>query len=513
MKIRLGWIPAHFYIFLSALALYVFSLQQNFSAAHDSITYLNNISSGKNLFHPHHLFYNYIARSWLVFWQTLFPSARDYIVIEMLSAIFGSASVAVCYLFLRKRASVSGIYASLAVSVIAFSYGLWSYSSNIEVYAPPLFFSLLVLYQVTSVTLTERKVFATALYTVAAILFHQVHALLAIVVILQLVRRFHGAAFIRVLTLYVLPVLVFVSAAYLFIAFYVEGIADFKGFIDWATLYAHGHDYWRAPGLTSLGLAATGLLHAFFGGHYLFKLPIQQVTNTILNNHNLADEHFLIRHLSQWQAVILLLLMLVVLIFMLGNSIRFFLSRSYRTKQFLPLLHALALYSCFFFFWMPENLEFWIFQSILFWVLVFASGPREKTVKRDFRMVGIVAASMFIVNYTGSILWLQDRDNDWYYSAVQPIIPIATLQDLVVVKDPWIMGDYVHRFVTSKQPADTNKLEDEIQLIMKSGARIFVINAQDSNSVKSKAVDEVLHNYSDRSSLFSDKAPRIYLIR
>src|SRR6476620_4049959 len=101
MKIRPGSIPAHFYIFLSALALYIFSLQQNFSAAHDSITYLNNIGSGKNLFHPHHLLYNFIAHYWLVFWQTIFPSARDYIVIEILSAIFGSACIAVCYLFLR----------------------------------------------------------------------------------------------------------------------------------------------------------------------------------------------------------------------------------------------------------------------------------------------------------------------------------------------------------------------------------------------------------------------------
>src|SRR4051812_6084757 len=103
MKFQLGRIPAQYFVFFSSLALFLFSLQRNFSAAHDSITYLNHIAEGTDLFHPHHLLYNLLARAWLLVGKFIFPGAADYIIIEMLSAIFGSGIVTTCFLFFRNR--------------------------------------------------------------------------------------------------------------------------------------------------------------------------------------------------------------------------------------------------------------------------------------------------------------------------------------------------------------------------------------------------------------------------
>jgi hypothetical protein len=179
MKLRLGRIPAHYYIFLSSLAVFLFSLQRNFSAAHDSITYLSHIAEGNHLFHPHHLLYNLVGRGWLLTGRFLFPRATDYILIEMLSAVFGSAVLTTCFLFFRNRAKLPAGFSSVATAVIAFSYGLWSYSTNIEVYAPPTFFSLLVLYTITSPVVNNSKLLQAALYMAFAILLHQVHVIVA----------------------------------------------------------------------------------------------------------------------------------------------------------------------------------------------------------------------------------------------------------------------------------------------------------------------------------------------
>ena len=66
---------SYFFIYFSVLGLYLFSLQNNFSASHDAITYLNHITKGENLFHPHHLLYNAIVNVWLNVWHFIFPSS------------------------------------------------------------------------------------------------------------------------------------------------------------------------------------------------------------------------------------------------------------------------------------------------------------------------------------------------------------------------------------------------------------------------------------------------------
>ncbi|HSB92377.1 MAG TPA: hypothetical protein VLC28_04635, partial [Flavitalea sp.] len=442
MKLRLGRIPAHYFIFFSSLAVFLFSLQRNFSAAHDSITYLNHISEGNNLFHPHHLLYNFTARGWLLIGRLLMPAGSDYIIIEMLSALFGSALLTICYLFFRRRASLSATLSSLATVVIAFSYGVWSYSTNIEVYAMPTFFSILVLYTITNPVLGDRKLVEAGLYTTLAILFHQVHVLLLAVAIFYLARRLPRDRQTSIVTRYFAPVMLLTGIIYLFVAFQFESVQNISEFLSWATLYAHGHDYWRSPSITSLFLAATGFVRSLFGGQFLFRFSFSSDSSgKLFQGHNLADEQYLVRDLHQWQAVLLTVVMLIGLFTILSLLIQWVRHRWYTNELLRPIQYTFIVYSCFFLLWMPENLEFWILQSVLFWMLLFSPTAGES--KQARIKAGIIAASLFIVNYGGSIFWLLDKKNDWYYSAVQPLIPTATNADLVISKDPWIMNDYV----------------------------------------------------------------------
>jgi hypothetical protein len=199
---------------------------------------------------------------------------------------------------------------------------------------------------------------------------------------------------------------------------------------------------------------------------------------------------------------------------MLKFVIEYFRNRSYRNEVLRPLQYAFIIYSCFFFFWMPENLEFWIFQSILFWVILFSSTSPVATKKRNTQ-AAIIASCLFIVNYGGSIFWLQDKKNDWYYSAVQPLIPTTTSSDLVISKDPWIMDDYVRHFTDSRLPQsqDPKNLLIDIEQTLQAGKRVFVINGQEPQSSQASRLDSTLQAYSMRIKLFSPDIPRIYVIR
>jgi|ADGO01.1.fsa_nt_gi hypothetical protein len=165
------------FVYLLFFIFFLFTLASNFSGPHDSIGYLNGIAYGSGLFHQHHLLYHFITHYWLVAVKAVIPGVADYYLVEAFTALWGSASLAVAYCILRNRFAQPVGLSLAAISVIAFSYGMWFYSVNIEVYAPPMFFLLAALYILSDPAFGQRDVWKVALLHSAAILFHQVHIL------------------------------------------------------------------------------------------------------------------------------------------------------------------------------------------------------------------------------------------------------------------------------------------------------------------------------------------------
>lgn len=515
MKHSLGRIPAHFYIFFSALALYLFSLQNNFSAAHDSITYLNSIVSGKDLFHPHHILYNFTARLWFLFLRFLFPAISDHLAIESLSAIAGSGVLVLCYLFFTRRFRLTATYSCIATAAIAFSYGVWSYSSNIEVYAPAIFFALLVIYRITKAGLDNRYVYVTAVYHALAILFHQVHVLLLVVVFLQLRQALPSRNFPKAISYYLLIVGAIVLYGYGIAGFGFSGVKDLPGFIDWATLYAHGNGYWRSFSLGSFVLVLIGFSHAVIGGQYLLRLPF----NTPLNSnrflaHNLADEKFLVQSLTSWQTIALLVITLLLLAAIGMGVYQVYRKWQKRDLLYRPFFWALLLYSIFFFFWMPENLEFWIFQSVVFWLILFSKAYDPLRKNRSIGLASFISAALFVINFFGSLLWLQDIEKDLYYTRVQKVMPVVRSNDLVLPKEPWILADYLRRFTPARLPVNykRNTVIAEVNRTLGWGGRVFIFTDENPNNLLHSPVDLIIWSYSKRMTVFEKEPPVIMVI-
>src|SRR5215213_1011744 len=177
---------AAFSVFVVFLVIYLLTLTSNFTGPHDSMAYLNMLRTGHGLWHPHHLLYHVSSKYWLAFWKIFFPGVQDYLLVETFSSVWGAATLGLMFLFLRRRFGLPVLTAWLGVAAAGFSYGIWFYSVNVEVYMPALFFTLLALYILGKKEWTSRQVWLTALVHSLAILFHQMNILLVPVILYKI---------------------------------------------------------------------------------------------------------------------------------------------------------------------------------------------------------------------------------------------------------------------------------------------------------------------------------------
>jgi hypothetical protein len=103
MMKRIKSIRGALMVWLISYLFFLATLANNFSASHDSINYLLGIVAGQHLFHQHHLFYNFLAHEWLVLLRPMLPGVSEHYIVESFTALWGSSTLAVCYLFFRNR--------------------------------------------------------------------------------------------------------------------------------------------------------------------------------------------------------------------------------------------------------------------------------------------------------------------------------------------------------------------------------------------------------------------------
>lgn len=448
-------IPGAVFVWMVSYLFFIACLANNFSASHDSINYLHQIVKGEGLFHQHHLLYHFVANKWLILLRSVFPGVAPHYLVESFTAFWGSGVLAICYLFFRNRFGVGKVLSLLGVLVIAFSYGTWFYSVNVEVYMPPMFFILCSLYVITKTTPQQTDIWMIGLLHAMAVLFHQVNILFCIVALFWIVSNRKAIHAGKALLAYVVTGLLLVGGAYIIIGWFVEGHDNITAFSDWLLGYTVGHGYWRPFGAESLVQVLTGFSRAFIGAHFVFQLPsVKDSLQSSFHSHSLTDEVFLSQQIGAGMAWVLAALTVVFVLMMLTlvvRSIEILSALPRRRTLVFPLVICLAVYAVFFTFWMPEILEFWILQMVIVWLLVIGTLPSMRLPFRFRRTtwLGILAVVLFAINYTGSMKWLQRAENDWYYVEVKKISG-AGAGDLVIIEDNWILKDYVRYFTSAE---------------------------------------------------------------
>lgn len=514
-------------IYITVFVFFLLTLAENFSGPHDSIRYLNYIKSGTLFPYQHHLLYHITAYYWLSFLQPIFPHVKDYYLVEVYTALWGSGTVVILYNFFRNRFFLSRWESLLSLATIIFSYGFWFYSTNIEVYAPPMFFILAALYILTRKGFTTADLTKVVILQICAILFHQVNILFSVVVLYKLWLERKRLNVPRALALYALAGLVFVGGAYFLVGWVIEGHHSLASWVGWMEGYAGTDEYWQGLSTKTPVHVLIGLSHAFVGGHYIFQLPpIKAYLNHSLNTHSLSDELFLGRQMSETTAMLLFALMLVLAALMLWMLVRFI--RRYKTivehyGQVVPMLLVCGLtYSLFFCFWMPEILEFWLLQTVLFWLLIMGTLPVAGTpyhIPPDVIRILFISL-LFTTNFFGSVRWLQHIGNDWFYEKVKKVSKVATPRDMILLQDGWILGDFasyytkarVEEVPSKKVPA--SEIDKAITDCLSNKGKVYIFTELNNGNFipDTHYIDSLRKAFGDREKVFHAADPHIEVI-
>lgn len=468
MMKTLNRIPGAVIVWVTSFVFFLLTLVNNFSASHDSINYLYHITKGEHLFHQHHLLYHFLANKWLGFWGNFFECegvsahlrlasmgeggllyCREHYLVESFTAFWGSCVLTIVYLFFRNRFFLTRSACLLGTAVIAFSYGTWFYSTNVEVYMPPIFFILWCLYILTSKDFGRSDIWKIAVLHSIAILFHQVNVLFVVVVLSVIIsHKIYSSVF-----KYGLIGLLITGGVYFIVGWFVEGHNNINDLVHWMRGYTAGHDYWKPLSLRTPIDVLTGFGHAFIGGHFIFQLPLlkSQLQNSF-QSHGLRDEIFLSANISSVTAWVLLIASVILVVILLVLSIKFIAKiRTMKLHYYAitPLITCIITYSLFFCFWMPEILEFWILQMILVWILLIGMLP---LIRFPFHLkinpgLVITALLLFSVNFFGSMRWLKDINRDWYFTETKRIAEtLQPGQPVELKKDQWMIRDYLLYF-------------------------------------------------------------------
>ncbi len=509
-------------VFTGSFIFFLLTLVENFSASHDSINYLVGISEGKNLVHPHHLFYHIVVYGWVQLLQRIFPEIPDYYLAASFSAFCGSAILTLAWQFFTRRFLLNSGQALAGVLVIAFSYGTWFYSVNIEVYTAPLFFILLCIYYLSG-PVSPRTINKLFFFHCCAILFHQVNILFALILIVYIWTVLKEQRY-KYLLQYLASGLLLVGGAYFIAGWIVEGNQSLETFGNWVLGYTYGHNYWQPISLRTPFNVITGFSHALIGGHFVFNLSGPDgFMHRILASHNLADEIFIARNLSMFWSWVLLILTLVFCWLLLRTGFLLFRNISAISSRYKILVLLLAgtfiLYSLFFLFWMPEILEFWIPQTVIMWLLLAGALPAVVPPKPRFSPVLLMALLLFIINYAGSIRWLQKIENDWYYQMVLPVKEVSEENDLILVEKGWILKDYLDYFSRSavREIRSGETWAGQIPLIdsvLSNGGKLYLYPApSDAAGPEPGSFRTLPPHYQGRIFLFSENNPEVWMIR
>ncbi len=442
---------------LLSLGLYLATLAENYSVAHDSILYLLEVTKAP-YFHSHHLLWHWLAAGWLKLWP-----GEAAVGLSVMSALCGAGTVFVSHLLLRKRLGLSRLVAWLGSGLIALSYGLWGYSLVIEVYAPALLLFALTGYE--WLRPGSPRPWRLAGWHGLAILFHQSHVLLIPLLAFSLYRQNRKAA-----AAYLLGLVVSVGSPYLFALGYV-GIETPAETWAWVTGFLQDEVYWEPPGKGTLIYPFVGLLRSFVGGHFLFGLPALQ-DRLAMSGQSLQDEAFLVEPLPSWGGYLLLGLSLLWGSIWLGLAVVGLRQRSQwavtKKKQVLSLGLAFGSYVLFFLFWVPFNVEFWLPQLLLLW-WAWLHVVSQLSKRWGLALLGGMLLGLGGINYVGTVHWLGQPERDYYRAQAQAWDEHTQTGDLVMLGQRWVHAAYAEAFLPvdalalvdfcSRQQADTTALD------------------------------------------------------
>jgi hypothetical protein len=216
-----------------------------------------------------------------------------------------------------------------------------------------------------------------------------------------------------------------VGGTYLAIAVATGHAGSTTGFWTWLLGYGTQAKYWSPLGPKAVLLAGVGLGRAVIGGHFVFAIPaLQERMEILFPGNSLDDEAYLVRGYAGGAAETLLGLSVLWIIaaaacLALAVAGAAHLVRHSRWAPLLPLLAWLVPYALFFTAWDATNVDFWVPQVLLGWMLLAIGLVAGYAARQAASVLAALATGLLVLNGLGSIVPARDPRNDYYRTKVE----------------------------------------------------------------------------------------------
>ena len=430
--------------------------------AEDSLRYLYEIRSGavNAISNPYHLAYGWYGWVGYHLALALGYGGGPLLPVQILDAVTGALGIGLLWALLR-TVSLRRTAAAVGCGLLAFSYGFWWYSVEVEVYilSAVLLIGCLFLAYRAVIHPTWRRFALLGAAHGLAMLAHNTNALFGIVVLAALVLGGRTMPFGRVLrcaAAYAVAGILVVVSAYTVVVTSIA-LRTRSAIFDWLTGYAQSGQ-WGQWDQSSIPKAMVGAGRALVGGHFAFALgPVRDIAIKSFANKSLREEVFLVRGYSTVLALLLLVLVAVVAVGLMLPVLHWLRHPTLVGRgRVLALLSLswLVPYSLFFVWWEPQNIEFWISPGIplaILFALIFGS-RRARSRHRETGYVAVLVSALLLLNLLGSVWPQHGEDDDYWRVRAAWYERNATSADLIVAYD--YQETYYLRYFTSAEVID-----------------------------------------------------------
>lgn len=309
----------------------------------DSYIYTLNVRDGVELFHPHHLVYNFFG--YVLYKLFKFTDLGSLELLSIANSFLGAFTLTLIFMIIRSR--ISTTIAIMGTLTIGFLYSFWYYSTSVEVNMPGLLFLCLALYFLLVKPQTKKNSIAVFIFLSVGILFYQVLVLAVIPILVYEINRFRS--FSKVST-YALPILIVTMLIYLVVAIIETPEKNLNGIYKWLTLYSH-FGWWGK-------LQASNFIKGLWG-----------LTKTVFGGDNLRNIFY--DGMLSSSKLIYVILIIITSLGLIWLTITAFWQFWQKRDCLQWLLLSLALiFGVFAIWWAPSIDDFWFYPVVL--ILIFA---------------------------------------------------------------------------------------------------------------------------------------------
>jgi len=424
-------------IFITSFAfiIYLATLSRNYMG--DGIQFAMAIESEDltRILLPNHMLYPLLGL-WFyricqfIGWQegALFP-------LQILSAIGGALSVGLMY---RIGGLITGSTRIAWLVAVGFgvSHGTWLYSTDAEAVTVPLASALLLLYLLMSNSDGSRlsRPVLLGLFSSLSIITYQTGVFLIVVVIVGFLMdvKLNARVRFRQILIFLFVTGFLVASIYLLVAFFVFGITNWEGLLDWQFRMSQ-IGLWGKPSLRNFVQGGYAFLRALAG----YKGLGPGVRTTMFLAETTRVQHVVF---GIYYAIVLVIASLPLFI---AVVIRRHILHLHR-KNVAIIVTWGVLYGAFAIYWVSGDVQFWMPVLVSWWLLVgillkmstdpdieFGRAP-EKFRLQFHKITGLVIVVFLLCNLFSTILLnLDPRFNRSYQIAIS-VKEHTSSDDLIV---------------------------------------------------------------------------------